>query len=151
MKKITITILLLSIFKIAFTQNELTNSFENLYLSSKISYRYIETSQTHDYSGNWDFDGDGINDSLLFVGTGGAHQFYVPHIYLSSEKRNFDFDFLSIDYPVLQDLDVFVDNENVMQGFFIYDFSKDGISDIYLKMDETRKLPDELRDRKSVV
>ena len=64
-----------------------------------ILYSYSDENQTHNYSGNFDFDGDRLNDSLYFVGTGGAHLYYFPRILLSSTKKSFDFEEINIDVP----------------------------------------------------
>lgn len=50
-----------------------SNSFENRFKNTAINYTYFEESQTHDYSGNWDFDRDGKFDTLQFIGDNGAH------------------------------------------------------------------------------
>ena len=64
-----------------------------------IRYSYSNENQTHNYSGNFDFDGDLLNDSLYFVGTGGAHLYYFPRIFLSSTKKSIDFEEINIDDP----------------------------------------------------
>lgn len=64
-----------------------------------ILYSYSDENQTHNYSGNFDFEGDLLNDSLYFVGTGGAHLYYFPRILLSSTKKSIDFEEINIDDP----------------------------------------------------
>ena len=65
---------------IVFSQqiDSISNSFENTYRKSNptLKYKYDNYAQVHDYSNNWDFDKDGINDEVYFVGTGGAHVYY---------------------------------------------------------------------------
>lgn len=41
---------------------------------------------SYNYSGKWDFDGDGHNDGLFFIGNGGAHAYYLPRLILSGDK-----------------------------------------------------------------
>jgi hypothetical protein len=58
---------------------EIGNSCQPYFDGNKVSlhYSYSLANQTHNYSGNWDFDGDGNTDELYFIGTGGAH-LYLP-------------------------------------------------------------------------
>lgn len=72
---------------------------------TSIHYSYSTTNQTHDYSGNWDFDGDGKTDELYFIGTGGAHLYFYLRIVLSSDKKVRDFSFLNLDMPCLGSID----------------------------------------------
>ena len=72
--------------------------FENNKMS--IHYSYIDSTQTHNYSDNWDFDGDGKTDSLYFIGTGGAHLYFYLQIILSSDKKIRNFPFIELDFPV---------------------------------------------------
>ena len=62
-------------------------------------YSYSDENQTHNYSGNFDFDGDLLNDSLYFVGNGGSHLYYFPRILLSSTKKSIDFEEINIEDP----------------------------------------------------
>lgn len=79
-----------------------TNSYSKLYEGTNIHYSYSEDTQTHDYSGNWDFDGDSIADGLLFIGDGGAHLQFYPKIHLSSTDTTFVFPDLSLDMPIYE-------------------------------------------------
>ena len=67
----------------------------------RLHYKYYEASQVHDYSNNWDFDGDGIKDSLLFIGNGGAHLYFHLEMILSDGARCYDFPFIETDFPML--------------------------------------------------
>ncbi|HYE56747.1 MAG TPA: hypothetical protein VD996_17995 [Chitinophagaceae bacterium] len=81
-----------------------TNSCKPWFDSKQISvhnYSYIDSIQTHNYSGNWDFDGDLKADSLYFIGTGGAHLYFYLRIILSSDKKVRNFPFISLDFPCL--------------------------------------------------
>lgn len=81
----------------------LTNSYKSWFDSKKISikYSYIDSTQTHNYSGNWDFDGDYKSDSLYFIGKGGAHLYYYLRIKLSSDTKVRNFLFIELDMPLL--------------------------------------------------
>jgi hypothetical protein len=118
-----------------------TNSFKSVLAStnSAVKYNYDDRNQVHDYSGNWDFDGDGQVDSLLFVGTGGAHLYYFMRVILSSDRIVHTFPFLSIDLPLLPPA-----NERSKSGykpsrtvtqFSVYDWEKDGRFEIYVSLD----------------
>jgi hypothetical protein len=65
----------------------------------RLHYRYIAATQTHDYSGNWDFDGDGRKDSLWLIGNGGAHLYFHLRIAPSSDGKIQNFNFIQIDMP----------------------------------------------------
>jgi hypothetical protein len=88
-----------------------------------------ENSQIHDYSNNWDIDGDKIPDKIQFWGNGGAHLAYCPLILLSSSNKVFYFDYLQIDLPIYE-TDESLKTKDI--GFRIVDFDKDGIKDIFL-------------------
>ena len=136
--KIILVLIAASLFpKIIFSQNDLvSNSFEYAFVNSPINYRYVEENQTHDYSGNWDFDGDDVKDSIMFVGIGGTHLYFYLRIYLSSEKKMHDFNFLVTDYPLLEPIDSLFkhDEQAIFPLFVVYDFNKDGLMDIYMNI-----------------
>lgn len=75
------------------------------HISPGILYSYTVSTQTHDYSGNWDFDGDGEADSLYFIGTGGAHLYFYLRIILSSDGKTRNFPFLRLDMPCAGSVD----------------------------------------------
>ena len=102
MMRHTVVILLLVGFGPFGCNAQPTNSLSELYKNTDIHYSYDEASQTHDYSGNWDFDGDGIADKLLFVGNGGAHLQFWPTFYLSSNDSVFSFPSLPTDMPIYE-------------------------------------------------
>src|SRR5690349_18351554 len=66
---------------------------------TSLHYSYDVKTQIHDYSGNWDFDGDSETDDLYFVGTGGAHLYFYLRIILSSDKKVRNYNFLNLDLP----------------------------------------------------
>ena len=112
-----------------------TNSSENQFKNTTIIYAYFEDSQTHDYSGNWDFDGDGKFDTLKFVGNGGAHVYYHLSIGLSSERETHNYEWLSSDFPLLDSFEGFIKDTNAV-NFVVHDFNDDGLVDIYLNCEE---------------
>ena len=122
--KHTIVILLLVGFGLFGCNVQPTNSFSESYKNTDIHYSYDEASQTHDYSGNWDFDGDGIADKLLFVGNGGAHLQFWPTFYLSSNDSVFSFPALSADMPIYEP------SYPPKLGFSIVDYHQGDGSDI---------------------
>ena len=137
MKRVFIVIVFFFFSKMVFSQNEFPpNSLGEYFQNTTISYRYIEETQTHDYSGNWDIDGDGIKDSIMFVGTGGAHLYFQLHIYLSSEKKHYGIWFLDTDNPRLESIDLLKKNgyESYNPEFVVYDFNEDGLMDIYISI-----------------
>ena len=107
-------------------------------MDSSINYTYIKASQTHDYSNNWDFDGDGLLDDLKFVGNGGAHTLFSLVVRLKSQKTAYSFDCISTDFPKLENMAALdlSDSLSILPKFVIFDFNSDGISDIYLNTDD---------------
>ena len=79
-----------------------SNSFASHYANAGIvlRYHYEEDKAIHNYSGNWDFDADGIADAMYFIGTGGAHLYYYLRVVLSSDRIVRDFGYLESDLPV---------------------------------------------------
>jgi len=73
--------------------------FRDELFSIGIKYQYDAESQTHNYSGNFDFDGDFLTDSLYLLGNDGAHLLYSPEIILSSTKKRYALTDITIDDP----------------------------------------------------
>ncbi len=99
-----------------------------------LAYSYDRTRQIHDYSDNWDLDGDGKKDKVYFIGNGGAHVYFYLAIQLSSEKKRRDYTYLSIDMPFLgskHDLKP-GQPQPVLPQFVVADFDADGRDEIYL-------------------
>jgi hypothetical protein len=115
-----------------------TNSYEH-YLKKdypQLSYRYDDAHQTHSYSGNWDFDGDKIPDSLFFTGNGGIHLFYQLKIVLSSGHPLKNFPTLLMDIPYLGKAeDITKEEVSLLPQFAVHDFDADGIMEIYINYD----------------
>lgn len=136
---LTFSLILLSISKILAQEDSvITNSYENYIHTNhpEILYHYNNTSQTHSYSGNWDFDGDKIPDSLFFIGNGGAHLFYQLKIALSSGQQLKDFPELLIDMPYLgKGEDIMNEEVSLLPQFVVHDFDSDGIVEIYINFE----------------
>jgi hypothetical protein len=106
-------------------------------INPELKYSYNELSQTHDYSGNWDLDGDKKKDSVLFIGNGGAHLYFHLKVVLTSDKKGRDFLFLLTDMPLLHAVDSLQRKltENLpFPKFVVADFNNDGRNDIYLNV-----------------
>jgi hypothetical protein len=117
------------------TSNRIT--FANRIIYPKLRHSYDEDLDTHDYSGNWDFDGDLRKDWLFLVGNGGAHLRYHPIIILSSKLHSNDYTAISIERPMFFDANKLPSNPNEISimEFSVYDFNKDGYDDIYFQID----------------
>jgi hypothetical protein len=153
-------ILLLVIPFLSFSQVDSTvvitagNSCEAFLKSNKqaLQYSYNAATQTHDYSGNWDFDGDGHTDGLFFVGTGGAHLFFYLRIILSSDKKIRDFPFLELDMPCPGTLDELKKANLYSPPFFpqfvVDKFSESTVTDrIYLRLYDASAIPAQWRKK----
>jgi hypothetical protein len=146
MPKILIFIILL--FYLSFPYSLLgqldipTNSFEATYKEKYLAlhYRYDDERQVHNYSNNWDLDGDGIKDEVYFKGDGGAHLYYYLVIFLSFDKKVRIFPYLSTDFPFLnvENTSNYATNNNKKFniGFHVFDYNKDGVMDILIHLDE---------------
>jgi hypothetical protein len=124
----------------SFGDSAVTNSYKEVYQKDnpELKYSYNDEKQIHNYSANWDIDGDGKADSIFFIGNGGAHLFYHLRVILSSEKIIRDYKFISIDLPLLKTFDFFKANwtrDSLIPQFVVADFNHDGIADIYICQD----------------
>ncbi|MFK7783980.1 MAG: hypothetical protein AB8B56_02630 [Crocinitomicaceae bacterium] len=101
-----------------------------------IKYSHIQKTNTHDYSENWDFDGDGKKDSIRFESDGGAHLQFFLVISLSSESHPQYFDWIFTDDPLLQPLDSLPETsaEYTSTNFVVSDFNGDERNDIYINV-----------------
>lgn len=111
-----------------------SNSFSRHFKNSKIKYSYITESQTHDYSGNWDFDGDGKKDSIRFEGDNGAHLHFYLVVGLSSKPSLQYFEGIYTDDPFLQPFDSLPEKSTgyLDVNFVVHDFNGDLIDDIFI-------------------
>lgn len=119
-----------------------TNSFKKIFEKSNpsLQYSYNEKRQVHDYSGNWDLDGDKKPDSVYFVGNGGAHLYFHLVIVLSTDPERKDFPFLVTDWPLLEPVDKLKKEGGrfvpaSFPKFVVHDFDKDSLPEIYLNTD----------------
>lgn len=146
--KFLITLILATFSISAFSQNAdaISNSLTANYqkLNPTLIYSYNNNSQTHDYSNNWDFDADGINDEVYFVGTGGAHLYYFLNVVLSTDKKPREFKFASSDLPIL----VATDTANFNQipiGFVVTKLGTNTTPSIILRLDKPSYLANKRR------
>ena len=128
------------------------NSCQSVLDSNKttIHYSYTGLTQTHDYSNNWDFDGDGETDGLYFIGTGGAHLHFYLRIILSSDKKIRNFPFLELDFPCVGSVSELKSSSFYPPPFFprfvVNDFNTGAPGDnandkIYLHLDSHSEIP----------
>jgi len=107
-----------------------------------LTYWFVDNDsiQRLDYSGNWDFDGDGKKDSLTFIGNGGAHLYFHLRIRLSSDHKVKDYPYLNFDCPYLGTVSQLEksfrdDSLPLRPQIVIHDFDGRGIDEIYLCYD----------------
>lgn len=137
MRSLSLIILLTSITNI-FSQdadtlsNSLNESIKESYPT--LSYTYFDSSQTHDYSNNWDLDGDGINDEVYFVGTGGAHVYYFLKVVLSTDQESREFSFVESDFPLLTGTDT-INLDQTPIGFVVAELGKSKTPSIIVRLD----------------
>ena len=119
-------------------QNVLSNSFEENYKIKKpnLIYLFNIKNQIHDYSNNWDIDGDEIKDNIYFVGNGGAHLFYHLQVILSSTQKKYVFSNLEIDFPFFFEMDDLCNNDSSKYEiqFSVGNFDLDIQNEIYLNL-----------------
>ena len=117
-----------------------SNSFAEAYKQSNptLNYKYDSINQIHNYSNNWDFDNDGINDEFSFIGTGGAHLYYYLQVILSSDTVVRNIRFLQSDFPVLPPDSVLVKKnlnpKTIRESFSVLEIQ--GKKAIYIKLDQ---------------
>jgi len=136
---IIVIVKLLSI-ELAAQDHHVPNSYKETYDTRfpTLKYSYDSLSQTHNYSGNWDIDGDKKPDSLFFVGNGGAHLYFHLRLQLSSENKARDLSYLVSDFPVLDSighLKKVYGKSPYYPVFVVHDFNNDGMLEIYLNTD----------------
>jgi hypothetical protein len=126
-------------------------SIDSIGFSPRAHEQYIFDPETgtsnfsYNYSGIWDLDGDKQNDSLYFIGNGGAHIYFYPRAVLSSDKTTHNFPSAQLDMPwpeTLNRLKKYGQHSAVQ--LTIHDFDNDGIVDIYLNLDHPgTEVPDD--------
>jgi hypothetical protein len=115
-----------------------SNSFEKVLHQSftYLHYHYDSLSQTHDYTGNWDFDQDGISDEIRFIGTGGAHVYYYLQVVLSSNKKTQSFPFIQSDFPMLTATDTSL-FDRTPAGFVVAAYGPNRAPAIIVRLDSS--------------
>lgn len=138
--KLTKTISLLSyLFLTVASSNAQTDSswIEPIVIpnASHVFYKYNAKLQAallcYDYSNLWDFDNDAILDSIQFIGNGGAHTYFSFQLKLSTGANWNIFPTFQIDMPYPSE----EEKINPSCQFAVFDFDQDGISEIYLNID----------------
>lgn len=134
---ISILLTLLAFSSFAQEKNELSNSFQDHYsvVKPSLSYSYNEATQSHNYSGNWDFDQDGIKDEVYFIGTGGAHLYYFLKVVLSTDNKPRDFNFIQTDFPVLTSTDT-LNFTKAPAGFVVAGIGKHQANCLIVRLDD---------------
>jgi hypothetical protein len=96
--------------------------------------------ETH-WSGQFDFDGDGVNDRVMYEFTGGAHCCYLVSVFLSSDAVLHEFPF-EMDGGYEGGLDL-----SKPGHFSIKDYDEDGLPEIFMEIntynDEIFEIPSE--------
>ena len=133
MKRLLTIVFVLTIFQNCIAQVDTAVNIDN----SIVRYIYNpdtkSTNLSYDYSNRWDFDGDRINDSLLFIGNGGVHAYYYLRIVLSSDIKKRDFRLVQIDMPYLYTYDEFKKSDkNPAIQFVVNDFDNNSLPDIFI-------------------
>ena len=133
MKALCIIALTVSITESTFAQTDSVKIINGEY--SQLIYNDLTKSftQSYNYSNKWDFDGDKLNDSLFFIGNGGAHTYYYPLIILSSDGITRKFPTVEIDMPYFKTFEALKTwKRNPSIQLVIDDFDGNGTHDIYL-------------------
>jgi hypothetical protein len=114
-----------------------TNSYNEYFKNTEINYFYNENAQIHDYSNNWDIDGDGISDKIQFWGNNATNLKFYLLIYLSTTNEVYFFNYLIIEFPKLENFSSIekYKESRLFPGFVVYDYSKDNLNDILLKIE----------------
>jgi len=139
MNKTILLVALLSLFSFRlYSQIRVSSSFEESIKKNypNLHYFYNEGTATHDYSNNWDLDGDGKLDSLTFKGNDAVVLSFMPIVKSSILGKIFEFPSISCDFPYLESI-IFLRASDPASNFpklVVYDFTNDGILDVYLKV-----------------
>ncbi len=92
---------------------------------------------SYNYSNRWDFDNDGKNDSLVFIGNGGAHTYFYLRLKLTSEKSTRSYPTVQLDMPYITTTNdsLIIKMKHPAIQFVIGDFDRNQTTDIYLNFD----------------
>ena len=91
---------------------------------------------SYNYSNLWDFDNDGIKDSLVFMGNRGAHAYFYPQLKLTSLKEMLSYPSVLLDMPyftIMQDSGIIIKHPAIQ--LVIGDFDKNSTIEMYLNFD----------------
>jgi hypothetical protein len=102
------------------------------YTQFKYNTELQDSVLTYQYPDFWDFNDDGINDSLAFIGNGGAHQYFHLEIRLSGQNNWLRYLSLTIDLPFLS---LEEDIGEFFPQFLVRDFDGDTRPEIYMNLD----------------
>jgi len=100
-------------------------------------YQYDSLLQTDILSyhyGLWDFDGDGIQDSVVFTSNGGAHAYYALRLWTSDKQYWVDFPDIQIDMPYPSEMKVLPPADSYYPQFMITDIDEDGRPEMYFNL-----------------
>jgi hypothetical protein len=92
---------------------------------------------SYNYSNKWDFDNDGKNDSLVFIGNGGAHVYFYLRLKLTSETITREYPTVQLDMPYFKLQEEPGVIKNPATQLIIGDFDKNRTTDIYLNFDNS--------------
>jgi len=138
MKTLPIIALTVLLTKTSFAQVDTIKVINEKYSQLIYNNDTKSVTQSYNYSNKWDLDGDKRNDSVFFIGNGGAHVFYYPKIILSSNGLTREFPTVKLDMPyftTIETLEKWKRNPGVQ--FVVGDFDGDGTQDIYLNFDNS--------------
>lgn len=112
---------------------------EDVVMPNEEYYFDNDSMQYYNYSNMWDFDGDQIKDSLLFIGDHGAHVHFYPVVVLSTNSTAYIYDHILLDMPWPETNKDKISNS--LCQLVVDNFDDDAAFEIYLKLDdETWKL-----------
>ncbi len=150
MKKRMITTLLLFAIGFTFAQSDSAVVLpESGHIQLIYNIRTKTKNMSYNYSNKWDVDGDKKNDSLYFIGNGGAHAYFYLRIQLSSTAQLLDYPFLQLDMPYLNKVEL-LDKYGKNPGlqWVMHDFDNDGILDMYFNFDNPMgKIPSDWKQQ----
>lgn len=145
MNRIILIILSTLTFTLVNAQSDTTNTeLVQIPNSEYAVYQYDsllnDSILTYQYFNICDIDNDGLFDSIMFVGNGGAHIYFNLKLKISTNGKWIDYPTLYIDMPYLKDT-----IEEITQ-FAVSDFDDDGIDEVFLNIDNPfGSIPDNLK------
>lgn len=151
-KLILITVLILNMVASYAQTDSLSNDGPPLINEEYAEHHYDSTLKveilTYNYSNKWDLDGDGKNDAVLFVGNGGAHEYFHLRIELSSKPTISDFPGIEIDMPYYVEITKNENWDKKVAQFVVSDFDNDGLKEIFLNIGNPGDfIPEDLKEK----